>query len=410
MRLLYLAHRVPDRPTKGDKIRAFHQLRALAARHEVHLFALSDEADIDPAPAWADEVASATVVPLGRWGARWRTGRALLAGGALTAAHFAAPELRARLAAAARDRPFDAAVVYSGAVDPLLEGRRPRVLDLVDVDSEKFRLYAERGTVTGPRRIACRIEARRLAALERHAVADADLTLVCTEDEAASLRAIAQPRRLEVVRNGVDLAAFPFGPAVARAPAELLFVGALDYQANVDAASALVLDLLPRVQARCPQAKAVLVGRAPTAAVRALAERPGVELAADVESVVPFLQRATLAVLPFRIARGIQNKALEALAAGLPLVATTESAKGLDGVAGRDFVVADGFAALAQAVVELLQSPAKRAALADAGRRLVERSAGWDAILARFVALVEEVAARGPAAAGIEATPVGSGR
>src|SRR5688572_339553 len=94
MRLLYLAHRVPDRPAKGDKIRAFHELRALAARHEVHLFALSDEPDVDPAPAWRSEVASATIVPVSKWASRRRMAGALVAGGPLTAAHFAAPELR----------------------------------------------------------------------------------------------------------------------------------------------------------------------------------------------------------------------------------------------------------------------------------------------------------------------------
>lgn len=400
MRLLYLAHRVPDRPTKGDKIRAFHELCALAGRHEVHLFALDDEVERDPRPAWAGAVASATIVPLRRWPARWRAGRALVAGSALTAAHFAVPELRRRLDAARRERRFDAAVVYSGAVDPLLDGMRPRVLDLVDVDSEKFRLYCERRAVHGVRRFACAVEARRLRALERRAAAEADVTLVCTEDEAALLRTIATPRRLEVVRNGVDLAAYPFGDGAARAAAELLFVGALDYQANIDAARCLVEEVLPAVQARVPGATAVLVGRAPTAAVQALAHRPGVTLHADVASVVPFLQRATLAVLPFRIARGIQNKALEALATGLPVVASAETAKGLEGVPGRDYVVAEGASELAAAAIALLGDAERRTALAQAGRALVETRYGWPAILARFVALVEESAQAGTPATG----------
>lgn len=395
MRLLYLAHRVPDRPTKGDKIRAFHQLRALAARHEVHLCALSDEEQLDPAPAWRDAVASATIVPLSKWGARWRSGVALLSGRALTAAHFAQRELVARLAELRRGPRFDAVVVYSGAVDPLVAGWRPRLLDLVDVDSEKFRLYHERGTVRGLERIACSIEARRLRALEQRACAEADVTLVCTDEEAASLRSIAAPRRLEVAKNGVDLAAYPFAGPAGRALDELLFVGALDYQANVDAAVQLVDEVLPRVRARCPTVRVTLVGRAPTAAVRALAAQPGVELHADVASVTPFLQRATLAVLPFRIARGIQNKALEALASGLPLVASCETAKGLEGLPERDFVVGDDADALAAAVVALLGDAPRRAALAVAGRALVEARYAWPALLERYVALVEEIAAAG---------------
>jgi sugar transferase (PEP-CTERM/EpsH1 system associated) len=397
MRLLYLAHRVPDRPAKGDKIRAFHQLRALAARHEVHLFALDDEPALDPAPAWRREVASATIVPLRPWAARRRMARALLCGGALTAAHFAEPELRRRLADARARGRFDAAVVYSGAVDPLLDGMRPRVLDLVDVDSEKFRLYHERRTVRGARRVACGIEARRLRRLEQEASAQADVTLVCTDHEAASLRSIALPRRLEVVRNGVDLAAIPFSGAEGRAPDELLFVGALDYDANVDAALHLVRDVLPRVRREIPAARATLVGRSPAPEIVALAKETGVSLHADVESVLPFLRRATAAVLPFRIARGIQNKALEALAAGLPVVASEETAKGLDGLAGRHYLVGDGPDAIAREVVLLLRSPARREALAREGRALVESRYAWPAILERFVALVEETARRGGA-------------
>jgi len=397
MRLLYLAHRVPDRPAKGDKIRAFHELRALAARHEVHLFALSDEPDVDPAPAWQREVASATIVPVSKWGSRRRLAGALVAGGPLTSVHFAEPELRRRLAQARAQRKFDAAVVYSGAVDPLLDGMRPRVLDLVDVDSEKFRLYHERRTVRGLRRVACGIEARRLRRLEQHASAQADVTLVCTDREAESLRSIALPRRLEVVRNGVDLAAFPFADGARRAADELLFVGALDYDANVDAALHLVRDVLPRVRRDFPSVRVTLVGRAPSAEVVALATEPGVELHADVGSVVPWLQRATLAVLPFRIARGIQNKALEALASGLPVVASAETAKGLDGVAGRHYLVGEGPDEIASAVVAALRSAPRRAELAREGRALVESCYAWPAILERFVALVEEAARRGGA-------------
>ncbi len=394
MRLLYLAHRVPDRPAKGDKIRAFHELRALAARHEVHLFASSDEDDVDPHPAWEHEVASATIVPIAPLAARLRAVAALATGRSLTAAHFAEPELRRRVAQACQQRRFDGAVVYSGAVDPLLGGLRPRVLDLVDVDSEKFRLYHERGTVRGLERIACGIEAKRLRALERRGVADADLTLVCTDDEAEALRSFAAPRRLEVVRNGVDLAEFAFVGSAARAADEILFVGALDYRANVDACEQLVRDVLPRVRREIPAARVTLVGRAPTAAVRALAETPGVELHADVRSVAPFVQRATLALLPFRVARGIQNKALEALAAGLPLLASRETAKGLEGVEGRDWLAGGDADELARHAVTLLRDRALRERLATAGRTLVETRYAWPSLLARFVELVEDVASR----------------
>jgi sugar transferase (PEP-CTERM/EpsH1 system associated) len=397
VRLLFLAHRVPDRPAKGDKIRAWHELRALASRHEVHLFALDDDpAGASARPEWAGEVASATIVPLRRLPARLRALRALAGGDALTAAHFAAPALRRALSESRARAPFDAAFVYSGAMAPLAEDVAPRVVDLVDVDSEKFRLYAERGTVGGVRRLACKLEAKRLRALEKRASEGAAATIVCTDEEAATLRGFASPRRLEVLGNGVDLDAFPFaasGAGSPRARDELLFVGALDYEANVDACTRLVRDVLPRIRRELPGARATLVGSRPTAAVRALAREPGVELHADVPAVQPFLQRATLALLPFSIARGVQNKALEALSSGLPLVAAREVTKGLHGTEGRDWLAGGDADELAREALRALRDAELREKLARAGRALVESRYAWKPLLDRLLSIVESAAA-----------------
>jgi sugar transferase (PEP-CTERM/EpsH1 system associated) len=394
MRILFLAHRVPDRPVKGDKIRAYHEVRALAAKHEVHVFAASDDGS-DGAPEWRSEVARLFVAPVRAGASRLRALWAVAAGGALTAAHFAEPALRRALAEACRATPFDAAVVYSGAMAPLLErAARPApsatIVDFVDVDSEKFRLYAEQGTVGGVRRVACALEAKRLRKVETRAAERSAACVVCTEDEAATLRAFCRPRRLEVVENGVDLAAFPFAPATGRAAAELLFVGALDYAANVDACTRLVRDLLPRVRREVPAATVALVGSRPVAAIRELARLEGVALHADVPAVQPFLARATLVVLPFRVARGVQNKALEALASGAPLVVSGAIAKGLAGRDGETWLAAADDAGLAERAVALLRDAPRRARQAERGRALAEERLGWAPHLARFVALVEE--------------------
>lgn len=401
MRVLYLAHRIPDAPTKGDKIRSYHQIRALSERHEVHVFCLDDEPETPKTPSWREAVAACHVVPLYTGAARWRTVGALLSGRSLSAAHFAVPTLQRALAEALHGTTFDVAVVYSGAMDPLLAGFHPRVLDLVDVDSAKFQDYHRQRTVRGPKRMLFGVEGQRLANLERTAAADADLTLVCTEAEARTLRGFAAPRRLEVLGNGVDVEAFSFGAQAPRAPTQILFVGALDYQANVDAVQYLVRELLPRIQARVPNASVALVGRQPTDAVRALAG-PHVALHANVDSVVPFVHGATLALLPFRVARGIQNKALEALAGGLPLVVSDSCAEGLAGEPGRDYLAAGDTDGLVHHAVSILEDPDLRRTLAQAGRALVEREYAWDAVLERFVTRVEEVAAApvGSAAAG----------
>ncbi len=391
MRILYLAHRVPDAPTKGDKIRAFHQLRTLAARHEVHLFALDDEAPENRLdPEWKSEVASSTVVPLRPWSARCRVLKALVGGQSLSAAHFAETELRRRLNQAMRDTHFDLVIVYSGAMDPLVDGIRPRIVDLVDVDSEKFRAYHEQRTVEGWKRWVFGVEGRRLRELEQRSVAEADASILCTEKEAESLRSFARPRRLEVIGNGVDLDAFPrsSGP---RPAADILFVGAMDYQANVDAASHLVNDLLPRIRARHEKAKVRIVGRNPTEEVRALSQQQGVEVHADVPSVLPFLHESTVTVLPFRVARGIQNKALEAMAAGLPVVMSEATAEGITGQAGHHYLVGNDAESLARATNQVLDSSGLQESLAHHAHQLVTEVYSWSGVNQRYEDLVGEV-------------------
>jgi sugar transferase (PEP-CTERM/EpsH1 system associated) len=391
LRILYLAHRIPDAPTKGDKIRSFHQLRALVRHHEVHVFAL-DDGDVQDAvePAWKQDVASLTVLPLSPWGARRRALGAVVSGQSLSAAHFAEPVLRQGLQRALRERAFDVAVVYSGAMDPLLQGFRPRLVDLVDVDSAKFAAYYHQRTVRGARRLAFGLEGRRLQALEQQIVQDADLSMVCTAAEAKLLRSFTRPRRLEVLENGVDTEVFAQPLGNARRADEIVFVGALDYQANVDAVAYLAQELLPLIRRQRPAATLTVVGRSPVAEVHQLAQLEGVELVADAPSVLPYLHRASVTLLPFRIARGIQNKALEALSSGLPVVLSAVTAQGLAGAAGRDYLVGENADELVSRTCQVLAEPDLQRSLAQHGRTLVEEHYAWPRLLARFEQLVRE--------------------
>jgi len=392
LRILYVTHRLPDAPNKGEKIRSYHQLLHLCARHEVHVVALEDGATRRrEQPAWRERAASLQVFPLSATGARLRSLRAAAFGGSLTSAHFADPKLLAAILSAKETVRPDLVIVYSGAMDPFVGGFRPRVLDLVDVDSVKFTDYCRERIVRGPRRLACRIEGARLQRLERRATEDASLTLVCTDLEADLLRRFARPRRLEVVGNGVDLDLFRFRGRP-RADEEILFVGALDYPPNSDAAHILATEILPRVRRHFPRARVTLVGHRPTPAVLGL-RRAGIEVVADAPEILSYLHRATLSVQPLRLARGIQNKALEALAAGLPLVLSEGPARALGGNPGEHFLVGRDLEELASHTVRLLQEPARRDVLAQAGRSFVEQRYSWRKILERFGILIQEAVA-----------------
>jgi glycosyltransferase involved in cell wall biosynthesis len=199
----------------------------------------------------------------------------------------------------------------------------------------------------------------------------------CLVVSASEREALGGAATIRVVPNGVDGAAFPYREG-GRLPARLIFAGNLGYFPNVDAAAWLVQDVLPRVRVAVPAAELRLVGARPARAVRALATRPGVSLAAAVPAMAPELAAAAVAVIPLRAGSGLQNKVLEAMAVGTPVVATPAAVRGIEARAGEHLLVADDAGGLAEAAIALLRDPARGRALARAARALVEERYRWE--------------------------------
>lgn len=195
--------------------------------------------------------------------------------------------------------------------------------------------------------------------------------------------------RIEIVPNGVDLDHFAYRDPANRPPARLIFSGKMSYHANVTAALHLVNDIMPLVWAQRPDAQVWLVGKDPSAEVRKLANdqpplpdssEPRVVVTGAVPSMADFIQASTIAVAPLLYGAGIQNKALEAMSCGTPVVATSQATAALAIRPGEDVLVADGAEAFARAVLTLLDSPELRASVGAAGRRYVEQNHSWDAV------------------------------
>jgi sugar transferase (PEP-CTERM/EpsH1 system associated) len=383
VRLLFLSQRVPEPPNKGDKIRSHHLARRLAARHEVHLAFLLDEpserADAERAATWAASC---------RWRVRSRlesAGRGALAaatGAPMSAGWFRSAALARDVGALLRARAFDAVVAYCSSMAPYArEFAGPRVLDLVDVDSEKWRQYADRAAF--PRRAVYAHEHRLLRAFERRLVREFDRTVVVSRAEREVLATFADAGRVAVVGNGVDADGFARPHARPREP-RLVFVGALDYFANVDGIIHFVRETWPDVRRAVSGARLAIVGRRPGGEVRALAGADGVEVVADPEDVRPWVWGAAACVVPLRIAQGTQNKVLEAMAAGVPVVATSAALRGIEGEAGRHFRVADASGAWVAALGDLLSRPEEADALAERARRLVVERYSWDRQAERY--------------------------
>jgi sugar transferase (PEP-CTERM/EpsH1 system associated) len=398
-RLLFLAHRIPYPPIKGEKIRAYHMLRRLSRDWVVNVGCIVDDpADLAHLPVMRELCAElrAPFLPGGWRGAARALSRAR-PGSPLTLGWFHAPEMASWVREGLAAGRWDAGFVYSSALAPLLMGTSlPRVLDLVDVDSAKWAAYAEEGG-RFPMRAVWRREARTLLGFERRAALDYDRTLFVSAEEAAHFAAAAPDcaARLDHVDNGVELTRFapgehhanPFGAAPA-----LVFTGTMDYRPNVDAVSWFAREVLPLLRARNPAPEFWIVGANPSPAVLALGELPGVHVTGAVPDTRPYIGHAAACVAPLRIARGIQNKVLEAMAMARPVIASPQAFEGVRATPGRDLLVADGAAETAERIGEVLDGA--HPALGEAGRAAVMAAHDWEATLDRLDRVMDAVAAR----------------
>ncbi|WP_293878122.1 MULTISPECIES: TIGR03087 family PEP-CTERM/XrtA system glycosyltransferase [unclassified Sphingomonas] len=381
MELLFLAHRAPFPPDRGDRIRSYHVLRHLCRRARVHLVAFGEgAADVAVPPDLAARLASVTIVP--RCKPQPVAALEALARGlpvSLTA--FGSAAMRA---AVARVR-ADAVYCFSGQMAQYLPAGVPAVMDFVDVDSAKFAGFADSGTP--PMRWMMRREARLLGAFERRVAADVAASVFVSEAEAALFRAGGATGRIVAVENGIDAAAFdPAAVAAHGSNAPLVvFTGQMDYRPNIAAVTWFAASVLPHLRAAHPTLRFAIVGRAPTAAVQALAG-DGVIVTGAVADVRPWLAAADVCVAPLSLARGIQNKVLEAMAMARPVVASVAAAEGIDHAG--TLCVADTAADHAAQILTLLADPCAAAALAAAARARVLTRYDWDARLAPLDALL----------------------
>jgi len=394
--LLFLAHRIPYPPDKGDKIRAYNVLRHLAERYRVHLATFIDAPE-DVAHVARLETICASVAwrPLSPRRARLRSLAGLLTGAPLTQFYFGDRRLRAAIAQlAAAHRPAFV-YVFSSAMAPYVTdclGARV-ILDMVDVDSEKWRQYSETGS--RPVRALYRREGRTLLALERRSAARADAVLLVSRAEVELFAGLAPEAasRTHPVGNGVDIEYFDpsrtFADPFDGRPA-LVFTGAMDYRPNVEAMVSFAEHVMPLLRTRAAPPCLWIVGANPSRAVLALAG-PDIRVTGRVPDVRPYLKHARVAVAPLRIGRGIQNKVLEAMAMGLPVVATPQAREGIDAAAKDELLTATTPAEFAAVIGRVLDGDA--GPVGARARARVARDYGWDASLVRLDRLLESFTA-----------------
>ena len=394
MRILFLCHRIPYPPNKGEKIRSFHQLRALAARHEVDLFTLADDPDdLAHREALSAHCRQLTIARVFPKLARLRSLPYLVTRTPLTIPYFHSAWLRAQIREAMERTKYDRIFVYCSAMAQYVDWPRrpsnvPVILDIVDVDSNKWSQYAAARHF--PFSAVFRKEARDLRAFEQRVCEASTCVLVSTDREAQLAREIAPAARIHVVRIGVDIHRFEPCAADAGGVPTVIFTGDMGYFPNQEGAIFFAREVLPIVHRTLPNARFLIVGRRPDRRVEELRHLRNVEVTGSVPDVRPWLARASVAVAPLRIAAGIQTKILEAMAAGLPVVATSRAVQGLTASVAEMILTADAPEQLAAHVVNLLRSPAETHQRGLEGRRRIACEYSWDTALGKLLQLVED--------------------
>ena len=382
MRIFYICRRVPFPPDRGDKIAAFNAIRHLAARHEVHVFCLGDGvrdlANISGLQAYAKSVSAA---PVDEFTIKLRALAALVTGQPLSVAALNESKLHDAIQKKFTELRPDLIIVYSCNMAQFAEHfpNVPRIMHFGDLDSLKWPQYAERSSI--PLNWIYAIEARRLLGYERHIAQIFSHALVHTEIEKHDFERLIPGIPVAVVGNGVDLDYFR-SAGEAKKPASMVFTGVMEYRPNIDAVVWFCDEILPIVQANIPVANFTICGSRPAPAVRRLAKRRGVRVTGWVADARPYLDRAEIFVAPLRMARGVQNKLLEALAMGLPCVASTAAWSGTAVADGQGILATDEPREFARRVIDLLGDSDGRAEMARRARAAAVANYRWEVQLA----------------------------
>ncbi|MPZ46001.1 MAG: TIGR03087 family PEP-CTERM/XrtA system glycosyltransferase [Betaproteobacteria bacterium] len=412
MKILYVCHRFPFPPKRGGKIRPFNMIRHLARNHEVTVASLArSDAEAKEGEGIAPHCTRFVMSQVSDPVQSLRMVSRLPTTTPSSMGFFYSTSLRRQVARLLREQRFDLIFVHCSSVAQYVAhvSDTPKILDFGDMDSQKWIEYARYKPF--PLSAGYRFEGVKMAREERRLARRFDMCTATTRAEWETLESYATGVASAWFPNGVDSEYF----APSSDPPDrdtICFVGRMDYYPNQECMFDFCANTLPRIQEKRPGVKLLIVGADPTPAVRRLATIPGVTVTGSVPDVRPYVHRSALMVAPLNIARGTQNKILEAMAMGVPVVTSAVAAGGVDAVAGAHFLVADTPEDFATAVLRLLDDGNERTRLAQAGRERMLSHHGWSGSMQRLDRIIERCLAgrsgRVQPSGSAEAGPVGS--
>lgn len=396
MSILFLAHRVPFPPDRGDKIRSHHLVKAIARIAPLHIACFADNGAEMAHEGDIASLAQSYCLVRRHKSTNWAGIEGLFSGKPISLTSFHDREIAAYVRAVIAEFNITTIFVFSGQMAQYVPqdyaGRV--VIDFVDMDSEKFASYAEQAS--GAMRYIYAREARLLRKFEISMAERADVATFVSANEAEVFRSYAPDCKgdIRALSNGIDTS-FYDPRSVSLMPVageirehDIVFTGQMDYPPNIEAVTRFATKLMPQITAQHPDARFVIVGRQPTPAVQALHNDASIVVTGEVDDVRPWLHGARIIVAPLSVARGVQNKVLEAMAMEKPVFVSRQAATGIDADHETHFMVSGSDDEMVEQINALFASRKKLKAIGIAARRHVQDTMSWTAMLERLPALL----------------------
>lgn len=376
MRILFLTQRFPFPPDRGDRIRSYHILRHLARSHEVSLATLTDE-DIQESH-WKEINNLCASVDVGRIHRNQRKILSLFylpTATPLTLPNYYSRELKAKVDLRLRKESFDLIFIFCSSMAPyvLAYDRIPKVIDFVDVDSEKWFEYGRSRHF--PMNLVYLREGNLLRRYETRVAKSCRHAFVASHREKIAFEQFLKGTPITTIPNGVCI---PENTRILRSGCKITFTGVMDYWPNEDAVCHFVHDIFPIIIRKIPAAEFVIVGQNPTRRVKELSKVRGITVTGWVSDPAKYLEESAVSVAPIRVARGIQNKVLEAMAYGVPVIATAAAADGMQAVKGKDFLLGDSPVEFAEQTILLLGDSKLREKIAKNAIGYLREKHNWE--------------------------------
>lgn len=397
MKILFLAHRIPYPPNKGDKIRSFHILKYLSRRHDIYLACLADDRnDLRYRKDLLKYCKKVEVALINKFWVNFKMLLYLFIGQPLSLAYFASRYLQGVINKWLNSVDFDMIYVFSSSVAQYVINVKKtyKVMDFVDVDSDKWLQNAQYSRF--PISLIYRIEGIRMKRYEKFIAENFHRYIFVTERDRRLFQSFASDINASVIPNGVNLEYFSNNPgsSINLNNSNIIFTGAMDYFANVDGVLYFYRDIYPLIKREIPNIKFYIVGRNPSNEIKSLQQDKSIIVTGSVEDIRPYLQKSMVYVVPLRISRGVQNKVLEAMSMCIPVVTTSRVLEGIGAEPGRDLFVEDNPERFANRIIELLNDRILREKIGKAGRKFVEEWYNWNRAFERLENLLKETNAK----------------